>query len=187
MALAASDEDIELQFSVADSGIGIEPKKHSLIFEAFAQADTSTTRNYGGSGLGLAICARLVGLMGGRIWVNSVVDRGSTFHFTARFGIAAGNPVAIVPSIESELLHMPVIVGDDNSTNRLILLEMTRSWGRTQLPPRAEKPHLSSCGRFWPRRRSSDWPSSMDACPRWTASPWRSAFDKILSWKARSS
>jgi signal transduction histidine kinase/CheY-like chemotaxis protein/integral membrane sensor domain MASE1 len=129
MALAASDEDIELQFSVADSGIGIEPKKHSLIFEAFAQADTSTTRNYGGSGLGLAICARLVGLMGGRIWVNSVVNRGSTFHFTARFGIAAGNPVAIVPSIESELLHMPVIVVDDNATNRLILVEMTRSWG----------------------------------------------------------
>ncbi len=129
MALAGSDEDIELQFSVADSGIGIEPKKHSLIFEAFAQADTSTTRNYGGSGLGLAICARLVGLMGGRIWVNSVVGRGSTFHFTARFGIAAGNPVATVPSIESELLHMPVIVVDDNSTNRLILVEMTRSWG----------------------------------------------------------
>ena len=129
MALAGSDEDIELQFSVADSGIGIEPKKHSLIFEAFAQADTSTTRNYGGSGLGLAICARLVGLMGGRIWVNSVVGRGSTFHFTARFGLAAGNPVAIVPSIESELLHLPVIVVDDNSTNRLILVEMTRSWG----------------------------------------------------------
>ncbi len=129
MALAATDENIELQFSVADSGIGIEPKKHSLIFEAFAQADTSTTRNYGGSGLGLAICARLVGLMGGRIWVNSVVGRGSTFHFTAKFGRAAGNPVATVPSIESELLHLPVIVVDDNSTNRLILVEMTRSWG----------------------------------------------------------
>ena len=86
---AADEHGMLLHFTVADSGVGIAADKHEAIFDAFRQVDGSTTRKYGGTGLGLAICARLVELMGGRIWVESEVGRGSTFHFTARFGRAA--------------------------------------------------------------------------------------------------
>jgi len=128
--LSRCGQEFELQLSVADTGIGIAPEKHSSIFEAFAQADTSTTRNYGGSGLGLAISSRLVGMMGGRVWVESAAGRGSTFYFTARLSAAGGTPVsAAAPILQAELLHLPVIVVDDNSTNRTILLEMTAGWG----------------------------------------------------------
>jgi len=124
-----SDHELELHFTVADSGIGIPTDKHSLIFEAFAQADGSTTRNYGGTGLGLAISSQLAGLMGGRIWVESTVGKGSTFHFTIPVGVAADQHASIVQTFQAELLHLPVLLVDDNATNRRVLLEMTRSWG----------------------------------------------------------
>jgi CheY-like chemotaxis protein len=117
-----------LHFSVTDTGIGIPPEKQQLIFNPFTQADSSTTRQFGGTGLGLAISSQLVALMGGNIWVESEVDKGSTFHFTARCGYRSDAPPH--PSVERESLQdLPVLVVDDNATNRRILEERLRSWG----------------------------------------------------------
>src|SRR6185503_13223793 len=111
-----------LQFSVRDTGIGIPPEKVGLLFQSFSQVDSSTTRKYGGTGLGLAISAQLARLMGGRIWVESEAGRGSTFHFTAAFE-PSENPLPIVSSEAVPLTGLPVLVVDDNATNRRILQE----------------------------------------------------------------
>jgi two-component system sensor histidine kinase/response regulator len=119
-----------LHFSVADTGVGIPREKQQAIFEAFSQADSSTTRKYGGTGLGLSICSHLVEMMGGGIWVESEEGRGSTFHFTARLGLekalAPGAPEAEVETVELE--GLAVLVVDDNATNRRILDAMLRHW-----------------------------------------------------------
>ena len=123
-----SAKEATLHFIVADTGIGIPPEKQAAIFEMFEQADASTTRRYGGTGLGLAIVSRLVGLMGGRIWVESQLDRGSRFHFVVRFAVAEVEP-AEPPAPEPAALHgMRVLVVDDNATNRRILEEVLCSW-----------------------------------------------------------
>ena len=88
-----NESQVQIHYAVADTGIGISPEKLGVIFNAFEQADTSTTRKYGGTGLGLAICQRLIECMGGRIWVESEPGRGSTFHFTANFGASAQAPL----------------------------------------------------------------------------------------------
>jgi two-component system sensor histidine kinase/response regulator len=118
---------VTLQVSVADTGIGIPRDKHSTIFSAFMQADSSTTRRYGGTGLGLAISSRLVELMGGRIWVESEPGVGSTFQFTAR--LEPRQPGSLVEALPAaDLQGVQVLVVDDNATNRRILERMLASW-----------------------------------------------------------
>jgi CheY-like chemotaxis protein/anti-sigma regulatory factor (Ser/Thr protein kinase) len=115
-----------LHFAVSDTGIGIPAEKQKSIFEPFMQADASTTRKYGGTGLGLAIASQLVALMGGRLWVESEPGKGSTFHFTAYVDLAA-TPAERPPRASPEILHnLPVLVVDDNATNRQILEMMLR-------------------------------------------------------------
>lgn len=113
---------------MTDTGIGIPPEQRSRIFGAFTQADTSTTRKYGGTGLGLSISKQLTELMGGHIWLESEPGRGSIFHFTARFDRqkrAPDPPRKIEPV---KLRDLPVLVVDDNATNRRILEEMIKNW-----------------------------------------------------------
>jgi PAS domain S-box-containing protein len=120
--------EILLHFEVRDTGIGIPADKLEAIFRPFEQADGSTTRRYGGTGLGLTISQRLVEMMGGRLWVESEPDRGSSFHFTARLGLSQVQPRAAAPPEPSRLHGLPALVIDDNATNRLILDEMLRGW-----------------------------------------------------------
>ncbi len=118
-----------LLFSVSDTGIGIAADKLDAVFSNFTQADSSTTRHYGGSGLGLSIARRLVGLMNGKLWVESELGTGSAFHFTARFEIGSA-PLAMEPSAVTLMLSgIRALVIDDNATNRLILREMLTSRG----------------------------------------------------------
>jgi signal transduction histidine kinase/ligand-binding sensor domain-containing protein/DNA-binding response OmpR family regulator len=119
---------VTLHVSVADTGVGIPADKQRMIFDAFTQADGSTTRRYGGTGLGLAICSQLVTMMGGKLWVESVDGQGSTFQFTVTLPRAAVTP-AMMSSGEMRLLNVPVLIVDDNATNRRILEQMTRKWG----------------------------------------------------------
>ena len=125
-------EEVALHFTVTDTGIGIPPEKQKRIFEAFAQADSTTTRKYGGTGLGLTISAQLVELMGGRIWVESEVGRGSTFHFTAHFILQnqpAGEAAAQSAHQRPVKLHnLPVLLIVDEAASRSTLEEMIANW-----------------------------------------------------------
>jgi signal transduction histidine kinase/DNA-binding response OmpR family regulator len=127
------DANVELHFKVTDTGIGIPDDKHQLLFHAFTQADSSTTRKYGGTGLGLAISARLVELMGGRIWLESAAGKGSTFHFTVCYTKQPVPAEVPLPGPVADLKDVPVLVVDDNETNRRILYEMTSRWGMKPL------------------------------------------------------
>jgi len=132
VALEPGDaEQVRLHFSVADTGIGISPELVETIFSDFTQADASTTRQYGGTGLGLAIVKRLVTMMAGRIWVESQLGQGSTFHFTARLAPIKGDGVIKLdrPLAEVDLHAVRTLVVDDTPVNRLILREMLSAAG----------------------------------------------------------
>lgn len=126
---STDEDDVTLRFTITDTGIGIARDKQELIFEAFAQADGSTTREYGGTGLGLAIAARLVQMMGGAVSVKSEPGEGSRFTFTGRFGVREGGASKGRTEDSESLSGLRVLVVDDNATNRRILDEMLRGWG----------------------------------------------------------
>jgi two-component system, sensor histidine kinase and response regulator len=126
----AFDQAATLSFAVKDTGPGIPWEKRSRLFQPFTQADSSTTRQFGGTGLGLTIAKKLVELMGGRVWFESEPGRGSTFHFTASFGLQpAGTQSGDAEPVS--LRGLPVLAVDDNATNRLILAEVLARWGMT--------------------------------------------------------
>jgi two-component system, sensor histidine kinase and response regulator len=138
--------EAELHVAVSDTGPGIPEEKREQIFGAFSQAETSTTRKHGGTGLGLTISQRLVEAMRGRIWIESEVGRGSTFHFTVRLPVGtvrAQTPESINPE---RLRDLPVLIVDDNATNRRIYEELTRNWG---LRPHAVRGGEEALAALW--------------------------------------
>jgi len=126
---AETDKTVDLHFAVKDTGVGIPADKQQKIFEAFSQADGSMARKYGGTGLGLTICTKLVELMNGRIWVESELGKGSTFHFIVSLGVQENPPLRPNPLRPDQLRDLHVLIVDDNFTNRRVLLGMLTRWG----------------------------------------------------------
>jgi signal transduction histidine kinase/DNA-binding response OmpR family regulator len=126
---AETCETLRLHFAIRDTGVGIPEDKQQKIFEAFSQADGSMARKYGGTGLGLTICTKLVKLMHGRIWVESEVGKGSTFHFTARLGIQDTPAHRAIPLLLEQLHDIHSLIVDDNFTNRRVMHGMLSRWG----------------------------------------------------------
>jgi PAS domain S-box-containing protein len=125
---SVSADDVQLRFSVEDTGVGIPEDKLAAVFRPFEQADTSTTRRFGGTGLGLAISTQLVELMDGRIWAESTSGQGSQFRFLARFGRGQAKAKPQAETRLGDLKGTPILVVDDNRTNRRILEEMLKNW-----------------------------------------------------------
>ena len=136
----AEPDSTYLHFSVQDTGIGIPSDKQAVIFESFIQVESSAGRHYQGTGLGLTISQRLVEMMGGRIWVESTLGQGSTFHFTVRLGMANSSD-EIGSVLPSRLAGLRVLAVDDNATNRRIMEEML--WGWRMRPAVAEGAHAA--------------------------------------------
>ena len=127
--ISESADEVELRFSVCDTGIGIPPDKQNLLFNKFSQLDASTTRQFGGSGLGLAISKQLVELMGGQIGMKSRADQGSEFWFTTHLKLQPGNGSREIPVAPVNLSSVRILVVDDNATNREVLSSQLAAWG----------------------------------------------------------
>jgi CheY-like chemotaxis protein len=139
--VAADTEWAWMHFAVRDTGVGIPKAKQSMIFDAFAQADASTTREYGGTGLGLTICSRIVAAMGGHIAVESEEGRGSTFHFTVRMPLGAAaasaparpvtrpEPLAATRSLNEKLRALNLLLAEDNVVNQKLALKLLTTRG----------------------------------------------------------
>jgi CheY-like chemotaxis protein/HPt (histidine-containing phosphotransfer) domain-containing protein len=131
-ALPAAHKAVEqwlLHFSVRDTGMGIPLDKQHRLFKSFQQVDASTTRHYGGTGLGLAICKRLAELMGGKVWVESDLGKGATFHFTIQARSAVSNTPAGWQGLQAQLAGRRILIVEDNATNRGIVLHRAARWG----------------------------------------------------------
>ncbi|MBP1684157.1 MAG: rpfC [Deltaproteobacteria bacterium] len=143
----AEDQDkCVLHFSVRDTGIGIPPEKFQTIFQRFEQADRSTADKYGGTGLGLAISSQLVAAMGGRIWVDSEIGHGSTFHFTAGFPAPATSLLTPAPEPPVVLRGVPVLVVDDHAATRETLAEILSAW---HMRPSVTESGLAALAAAW--------------------------------------
>jgi CheY-like chemotaxis protein len=131
-AAVVEDGSLELHFVATDTGIGIPTEKHQIIFESFVQADGSMTRRYGGTGLGLAICSQLVTLMGGRIWVESQVGQGSSFHFMVRLRPdqrTVGDQKPTEETLKKSVHSARVLLAEDNEINQKVALEFLQMRG----------------------------------------------------------
>ncbi len=128
MAPHTNGDELQLDFEIKDTGIGIAEEKLDKLFKAFSQVDSSTTRNYGGTGLGLVICERLINLMGGNITVSSVLGAGSTFSFNIKCRISQENKKSFTSINMAEVEGCKVLVIDDNATNRRILQLQLENW-----------------------------------------------------------
>lgn len=126
---ALGENHYQFHFSVKDTGIGIPASKLDRLFQSFSQVDSTTTRRYGGTGLGLAISKRLVELMGGSIWVESRVGKGSTFHFTIVVDTISTQRRTYLQGKQTQMLSKVLLIVDDNATNRYILVRQARAWG----------------------------------------------------------
>ncbi len=131
--LAREGEVAAIEFSVRDTGVGIPPEARERIFQAFAQADNSITRQFGGTGLGLSICARLAGLMGGRLWLHESGPQGSEFRFTARLAVLAdavpSAPAPLSADAQGDGPPLSVLLVEDNPVNQQLARAMLRRWG----------------------------------------------------------
>jgi two-component system sensor histidine kinase/response regulator len=141
--LGETDEEIDLRFSIRDTGIGLTEEVQKKLFQSFTQADTSTTRKFGGTGLGLAICRKLVELMGGSIGVTSTFGNGSTFWFTLQFAKQKASVLPVAEIIHLNCVHAalhsvvsnltPVILAEDNQVNQLVGLKQLKKLGYTNI------------------------------------------------------
>ena len=166
VAGAEERQFVDLLFSVTDTGIGIPMEALGRLFHSFTQVDTSTTRRFGGTGLGLAISRRLTELMGGAMWVQSDVGKGSTFSFSIRVEFVPARPRPYLAGPKLHLSDRRMLIVDDNATNRRILTTVVGGWG---MVPRAA--HSAARGAAVDSREASisTWASSTCRCRRWTA------------------
>ena len=171
-----------LHVTVRDTGIGIPEDKQWMIFEPFTQSDGSTTRQYGGTGLGLTISRQFIELMGGRMWVESVLGQGSTFHFTARFGSQREDVDQRAPAAAARLRNLPALIVDDNATNRRNLHELLTHWGMRPTSVDSGQAALAMLAQT--RDMGATFPLVLlDAMmPELTASPWQLRSSRTRPW-----